>query len=86
MASLMKTRRGRPSKGHRHPFTLKLDMKRAVKLVELLGILDSSGVAYLTPIIEKHFDAIDLDQLRSRPRERRITTVEKSATLTACMP
>ncbi len=68
MASLMNTRRGRPSKGERHPFTLKLDMERAVKLVELLGILKTSGVEYLTPIIEQHLDAIDLEQLRNHSR------------------
>jgi hypothetical protein len=86
MASLLNSRRGRPSKGERHPFTVKLDMKRAVKLVELLGILESSGVEYLTPIIEKHLDAIDLDELRSQPRERRTTTVENSTTSTARTP
>lgn len=66
MASLMNTRRGRPSKGQRHPFTVKLDMERAVKLVEILAILESTGVEYLTPIIEAHVDAIDLDQLRNQ--------------------
>jgi hypothetical protein len=65
MASLMNTRRGRPSKGQRHPFTVKLDMDRAVKLVEVLGILETSGVEYLTPIIEAHLDSIDVDQLRN---------------------
>ncbi|MCB5280476.1 hypothetical protein [Arthrobacter sp. ES1] len=64
MASLMNTRRGRPSKGQRHPFTVKLDMERAVKLVELLGILETSGVEFLTPIIEAHLDSIDLDEVR----------------------
>ena len=64
MASLMNTRRGRPSKGQRHPFTVKLDMERAVKLAELLAILETSGVEYLTPLIEAHLDSIDLDQVR----------------------
>jgi hypothetical protein len=83
MTSLMKTRRGRPSKGQRHPFTVKLDMKRAVKLVEVLGILETSGVEYLTPIIEKHLDAIDLDQLRNPPRRREAAAVNNSPTSTS---
>lgn len=83
MASLMKTRRGRPSKGQRHPFTVKLDMERALKLVELLGILETSGIEYLTPIIEKHLDAIDLDQLRSQLREPRATTANNTTTSTS---
>lgn len=83
MTSLMKTRRGRPSKGQRHPFTVKLDIKRAVKLVELLEILESSGVEYLTPIIEKHLDAIDLDELRNQLRGRPTTVVENGMTSTS---
>lgn len=67
MASLMNPRRGRPSKGERHTFAVKLDMERAVKLVEILRLVDISGVEYLTPIIEEHIDAIDLDQLHNMP-------------------
>ncbi len=66
MASLLNTRRGRPSKGPRHSFTVKLDMERAVKLAELLTILDVNGVAYLGPIVEAHLDSVNLDQLRGR--------------------
>jgi hypothetical protein len=83
MASLLNTRRGRPSKGQRHPFTVKLDMKRALKLVALLEILESSGVEYLTPIIEKHLDAIDLDQLGDPPRRRQAAAVKNSTTSTS---
>lgn len=66
MASLLNTRCGRPSKGPRHPFTVKLDMERAVKLAELLTILDVNGVAYLTPVVEAHLDSVNLDELRGR--------------------
>lgn len=76
MASLMNSRRGRPSKGERHPFTVKLDMQRAVKLVEILNLVDMNGVEYLTPIIEEHIDAIDLGQLHNLPRRRHATTVK----------
>lgn len=80
MASLMNSRRGRPSKGERHPFTVKLDMERAVKLVEILELVDTSGVEYLTPIIEEHVDAIDLGQLQNMPRRHRTTTVKNRRT------
>lgn len=61
MASLLNTRRGRPSKGPRHSFTIKLDLERAAKLQEILRTLNTNGIEYLTPIVEAHIDAIDLD-------------------------
>lgn len=66
MTAMMNTRRGRPSKGQRHPFTVKLDIDRARKLVEILEILDVNGIDYLTPLIEAHVDSIDLEVLRNQ--------------------
>lgn len=71
--------RGRPSKGPRHPFTVKLDLERAAKLKEILGILNTSGIEYLAPIIEAHVDAIDLHQLRNGPREHPTAVPEKKS-------
>jgi len=65
-------RTGRPSKGPRHSFTVKLDMVRAVKLKEVLETLNTTGIEYLVPIIEAHLDAIDLDELRSEAREGQV--------------
>ncbi len=74
--------RGRPSKGPRHSFTVKLDMGRAVKLKEILEILNTTGVQYLVPIIEAHLDAVDLDEFRSEPLEGR-TAVTANDTISA---
>lgn len=63
---------GRPSKGPRHSFTVKLDMGRAMKLKEVLETLNTTGIEYLVPIIEAHLDAIDLDELRNGPPEGQI--------------
>lgn len=68
MTSTQKPRIGRPSKGKRHAFTVKLDMARAVKMAELLKILGTNGIEHLTPIVEAHVDSIDLDELRSRQK------------------
>lgn len=66
MAPVRNTRIGRPSKGQRHSFTVKLDMERTAKLTELLEILGTNGIDYLGPIVEAHLDAIDLDELRNQ--------------------
>ncbi|MGM7777437.1 hypothetical protein ACSVHC_15660 [Arthrobacter sp. KNU-44] len=83
MASLIHPRTGRPSKGKRHTFTVKLDMDRAVKLVQILKLVDMNGIAYLTPIIEAHLDAIDLDQLRNPPRRGPAAMMKNSTTSTS---
>jgi hypothetical protein len=83
MASLMYPRTGRPSKGERHSFTVKLDMKRAVKLVQILKLVDMNGIDYLAPIIEAHVDAIDLDQLGKPPRRRQAAAEKNSTTSTS---
>lgn len=84
MASLMNTRRGgRPSKGPRHSFTVKLDLERAAKLAEILRTLDTNGIEYLAPIVEAHIDSIDLDHLRNESRERRTAVAEHSTTSTS---
>jgi hypothetical protein len=75
--------RGRPSKGPRHSFTVKLDMRRAVKLKEILEILNTTGIEYLVPIIEAHLDAIDLDELRNQPRAEPMAAAENSSTRSA---
>lgn len=66
MAPVRNARIGRPSKGQRHTFTVKLDMKRAEKLTELLEILDTNGIDYLTPIVAAHLDTIDIDKIRNQ--------------------
>lgn len=84
MASLMNTLRGRPSKGPRHPFTVKLDLERAAKLAEIIRILNTDGIEYLTPIVEAHVDAIVLDHLRDGSQESCPTpAAEKSMTSTS---
>ncbi|MET1021011.1 MAG: hypothetical protein ABWX69_02280 [Arthrobacter sp.] len=75
--------RGRPSKGPRHTFVVKLDMERAVKLVQILKLVDMNGIEYLTPIVEAHVDAVDLDRLRNPPRRREATTVKNTTTSTS---
>jgi len=66
MAPMAKTRIGRPSKGPRHTFAVKLDLERAAKLTEIIQILGTNGIDYLAPIIEAHVDSIDLDKLRNQ--------------------
>lgn len=66
MAPMAKTRIGRPSKGPRHSFTVKLDIQRAAKVSEIIQILGTNGIDYLTPIIEAHVDSIDLELLRNQ--------------------
>lgn len=56
---------GRPSKGPRHTFAVKLDLERAERLKEIIQILDTNGIDYLSPLIAAHVDAIDLEDLRS---------------------
>ena len=65
-------RRGRPSKGPRHSFTVKLDMGRAMKLKEVLETLNTTGIEYLVPIIEAHLDAIDLEELHNEARDGQV--------------
>lgn len=66
MAPMAKTRIGRPSKGQRHTFLVKLDMERTAKVAEILRILNTNGIDYLTPIVAAHLDALDLDELRNQ--------------------
>lgn len=75
--------RGRPSKGPRHTFAVKLDLERAAKLTEILRTLNITGIEYLAPIIEAHIDAIDLHQLRNQPREGPAAVEENSTTSTS---
>jgi hypothetical protein len=51
---------GRPSKGPRHTFAIKLDLERAAKLKQILASREITGIEYLTPIIEAHIDSVDL--------------------------
>lgn len=55
---------GRPSKGDRHTFLVKPDIHRAEKLREILDVLGTNAVEYLTPIIAEHIDAVDVAELR----------------------
>ncbi|GAB2713983.1 hypothetical protein ACX801_18105 [Arthrobacter bambusae] len=57
---------GRPSKGKRHTFLVKPDLERAEKLQDILELLHTNGVDYLTPIIAAHIDSVDLDALRNQ--------------------
>jgi len=75
-----KKRIGRPSKGPRHSFTVKLDLERAAKLKEILGTLNISGIDYLKPVIDAHVDAINRPQLRDEPGEGLMAVAEKSTT------
>ena len=63
---------GRPSKGPRHTVVVKLDLPRAQKLRAIMELLGTDGVEYLTPIVARHIDSIDLDELRN-PEELPIT-------------
>ena len=59
-------KRGRPSKGPRHTFVVKLDLARAEKLREFLDALDTDGVSHLSPLIADYVDSIDLETLRNQ--------------------
>ena len=63
--------RGRPSKGPRHSFTVKLDPARSAKLKEILRTQGIAGTDYLGPIIEAHVDAVDRGRVGSPPRSER---------------
>ena len=60
MQIITKRPTGRPSKGPRHSFTIKLDLERAARLKEILASREITGIEYLTPIIEAHIDSVDL--------------------------
>lgn len=77
--------RGRPSKGPRHSFTVKLDMGRSMKLKQVLETLNTTGIEYLGPIIEAHLDSIDLDELRSEAPEMRVTMANDTIATTRSM-
>ena len=51
---------------------VKLDLPRAQKLRAIMELLGTDGVEYLTPIVARHIDSIDLDELRN-PEELPIT-------------
>lgn len=70
---------GRPSKGRRHSFTVKLDLERAAKLTKILKTLNTNGIDYLAPVVEAHLDSIDLDLL-CNPSRRRTTAVAGNST------
>ena len=57
---------GRPSKGPRHTFVVKPDLARAEKLRAIMDILGTNAVDYLTPLVARHIDSIDLEQLRNQ--------------------
>jgi hypothetical protein len=62
---------GRPSKGPRHSFTIKLDLVRAAKLKQILASRHTTGIEYLTPIIEAHIDAVE-DRRLSAARSSKV--------------
>lgn len=57
---------GRPSKGDRHTFLVKLDIPRAHKLRAILEALDGNAVDYLTPLVAAHLDSIDVEALKNQ--------------------
>lgn len=73
-------RRGRPSKGPRHTFAVKLDLERAAKLKEILRTVNTTGIEFLTPIVETHMDSIDLHHLRNKPQTPPTPAAESKAT------
>lgn len=83
MTGLTKPKIGRPSKGARHRFSVKLDLERASKLMEILRTLNINGIDYLTPIVAAHLDSIDLDALRGDSRGRTTAAAKTSTTSTA---
>lgn len=58
--------RGRPSKGPRHSFIVKLDLPRAQKLREIIEILDTDGVTLLSPLVADYVDSVDVRTLRNQ--------------------
>lgn len=79
MEDSAKKRMGRPSKGPRHRFSVKLDLDHAAKLVEILRTLNINGVDYLTPVVVAHLESIDLDQLHNDSRGHTTAVAENSA-------
>lgn len=73
-------RMGRPSKGPRHSFTVKLDVERAAKLKEILVRLDISGTDYLKPVVDAHLDGIDRHQPINQPRQEPRVVAKNSTT------
>ena len=59
-------RRGRPSKGERHSFAVKLDLARAAKLQAIKETTGVDYVDYLTPIVAPYLDSIDLSMVRGQ--------------------
>ncbi len=57
---------GRPSKGPRHSFIVKLDLPRAEKLRDILEILGTDGVSHLSPLVADYVDSVDLTTLRNQ--------------------
>lgn len=57
---------GRPSKGPRHSFIVKLDLPRAKKLREIMEILGTDGVALLSPLVADYVDSVDVKTLRNQ--------------------
>lgn len=74
-----KRKLGRPSKGPRHPFTVKLDPERSAKLKEILGTLDVAGTDYLGSIIEAHVDGVDVHELVSQWPEGELAAANSGA-------
>lgn len=73
---------GRPSKGPRHPFVVKLDIPRAEKLREILEILETDGVSHLSPKIADYVDSVDLDALRRQralPLDEEALPIDKAS-------
>ncbi|MGG5172415.1 hypothetical protein ACQR35_09600 [Pseudarthrobacter sp. J1738] len=86
MASIQHPRTGQLSKDERQSPSVKPDMNRAVKLVQILKRVDMNGIDDLAPIIEAHVVAIDLDQLGNPPRraqgaDAKTSTISTSRTL-----
>ena len=59
-------RRGRPHKGPRHSFLVKLDPERTAKLQAIKQTTGVDFVDYLTPLVAEHLDSIDLNTLHGR--------------------
>lgn len=70
--------RGRPSKGPRHAFTVKLDPARSAKLREVLETLDVAGTDYLGPIVEAYLDDVDLRPVSKRQPDKRPAAADRS--------
>ena len=79
MEEKTKRDRGRPSKGPRHAFTVKLDLERSAKLKEILSSLGIAGTDYLGSIIKAHVDAVDLRQVGNEPLEEEALAAVKTS-------